>query len=183
MHIVRKAIVGALVAGSAVTLPATVPAAASHCTGTVQFVGGAPVFAVTNPVEVVGTFDTRGPGFTPAHCDLGWVTTCRLWVGDTEVPASCPTYYPPDPTVCPSAPPCGVAVRSTVNLSPGLHSVTARLGMKWGCCGFVGGPETVAQGQWYVLKVGAADCEDVAGDICHKVDPRVKVLVDDLLPD
>jgi hypothetical protein len=185
MTMFRNALASAALAATAVAVPAAPPAlASSDCPGTVSFVSGSSATSDGSTYLLRATFSTQGPGFIPQQCDLGWVTTCELYVDGSSVPADCPTGYAPEPDRCPSATPCNVYVSGTVQLSPGTHSVRAVLGMTWGCCNYQGGPPAEDEGSWTVTVTGTGgdDCQPIPGDVCRKIDPRVKVLLDDLLP-
>lgn len=173
MSLFKRVLAAAAVLVSTGVVPGTMPAAVAHdCAGTNTFSHGTPVVAVTNPVELTATFDTQGPGFDPAHCDLGWMVSCQIWVDNQPVSTTCSTHYTPEPDRCPSAPPCGVDVKASVPMSTGIHTVKAELRMQWGCCGYVGGPIATATGTWDVVKVGAGPCTN---DVCQKVRPIIKI--------
>lgn len=158
---------------AAVTVVPAGPAAATHCEGSVTFVSGAPtgVAGGTN-VDLVAEFETLGPGFSPGHCDLGWITTCRLDVNGTPAhDVRCLTGYGPDPTVCPAAGPCSVTVRGWAFIPSGSETVaTAVVGMTWGCCGFRGGPQVTGEGSWWVTPPPAPGHEPPLEDVCRIVE-------------
>lgn len=184
MYDIRKAFVAASLAATALVAPLATPATAGYCPGTVDFSTGAPTTTTTDSTQLIATFDTWGPGYIPNECDLGWVTTCEMFVNGSPIGASCRTHYAPEPDRCPSTGLCKVDVRGVTNIAEG-QTVTVRavLGMTWGCCNKQGGPESRDEGSWNVSHPSRLDeCEDVLGDLCRKVHPGVKVLIDDLLP-
>lgn len=131
--------------------------AAGNCTGTVTATTFAPAVVSVGPaLSVRVVFQGDGPGYIPGECDIGWITTCQLIIDGQYVSATC-AHTNGDDRCHESGVPyrCEVAMTATVPATTNLHSIQATLGMRWGCCGWIGGPEATGTASWRAMHVNA----------------------------
>lgn len=104
-----------------------------------------------SPTSTVAVFHAAGPGSPAGKCDIGWVSTCKLFVDgvDVRIPmvvesnattnscAGSGGLYQ-SPPWCSSDPSgCDIKLTNTTPFTtPGTHTLAALVGITWGCCGF-----------------------------------------------
>jgi hypothetical protein len=173
---IKNYAVATLVAGVALVIsPIAMPASAgngSNCPGTIAMAPSVQVGTEATTLDLV--FTAVGPGYIPNQCDpQPWVSTCSFswdagaiyntWNSNMVTP-SCGI----EPMLCSNtlSPACEVHYTQPPSEFYYANSFTVTIGVKWGCCGYSGGPEAVA----------SADCT-IAGDeiTCHPVPADVDV--------
>ena len=142
-----------------VALPMTASApVAGNCRGVVESTGSSPILVlIGNTLNVRAGFHGEGPGYVPNECDIGWVTTCRLEVNGVAVPAVCAHTNGEDRCHEVHARPyaCDVDLFASRPVPSGVYTISATLGMRWGCCGWIGGPEATQTMTWTVFYLKA----------------------------